>query len=138
MGRPSLALWLLERFDRYGTHEALIGDLVEEIGHGRSRCWAWLQLLALCGLTAVAWVRTGTQTAPMIALALGGFFIGGVWIASPAEVFQTWAVVYFVTGTLSLFGDLVSSRTLKSTAGVLPLNSDAQDSRVDEGQIRPH
>jgi hypothetical protein len=83
MGRPSLALWLLERFDRYGTHEALIGDLVEEIGHGRSRCWAWLQLLALCGLTAVAWVRTGTQTAPMIALALGGFFIGGVWIASP-------------------------------------------------------
>ena len=25
---------------------------------------------------------------------------------------ETWAVVYFVTGTLSLFGDLISSRTV--------------------------
>jgi hypothetical protein len=122
MGRPTFALWLLERFARCGAREALIGDLVEEIGHGRSWLWAWLQLLALCGLAAMGHVRTVTHTAHLIALSLGVFFIGGAWIVPPAMVFQTWAVVYFVSGTLSLFGDLLSSRTLETRSGVLPFD----------------
>ena len=127
MARPLLALWLLERFDSYGTREALIGDLVEEIAQGRSRFWVWQQVLALCGLAAVGHVRNYAQTAHLIALALGVFFVGGVWIAPPEKVFETWAVVYFVTGTLSLFGDLISSRTLDSRAIVFPFDGEYGD-----------
>jgi hypothetical protein len=127
MARPVLALWLLERFDSYGTREALIGDLVEEIAEGRSRFWVWQQVLALCGLAAAGHVRNYAQTAHLIALALGLFFVGGVWIAPPAKVFETWAVVYFVTGTLSLFGDLISSRTLDSRGIVFPLDGEYGD-----------
>ncbi len=55
MARPLLALRLLERFDSEGARESLIGDLVEEIGLGRSRFWVWQQILALCGLAAVGY-----------------------------------------------------------------------------------
>jgi hypothetical protein len=126
MTRPLLALRLLERFDSSGTREALIGDLIEEIAQGRSRFWAWQQILALCGLAAVGHVRNYAQTAHLIALALGVFFVGGVWIAPPAKVLATWTVVYFVTGTLSLFGDLISSRTRDSRAIVLPFDAAIQ------------
>jgi hypothetical protein len=124
MAGPLFALWLLERFDSYGTRGALIGDLLEEMAHGRSRFWVWQQVLALCGLAAVGHVRNCAQTAHLIALALGVFFVGGIWIAPPAKVFEAWAVVYVVTGTLSLFGDLMSSRTLNSRAIVLPFEGE--------------
>jgi len=112
MTRPLLALRLLERFDSEGARESLIGDLVEEIGLGRSRFWVWQQILALCGLAAVDHVRHYAETAHLMALAPGVCFVGALWIAPPATVLETWAVVYFVTGTLSLFGDLISSRTV--------------------------
>jgi hypothetical protein len=112
MTRPLLALRLLERFDSEGAREALIGDLVEEIGLGRSRLWVWQQILALCGLAAVDHVRNSAQTAHLMVLAPGVLFVGALWIAPLANVLETWAVVYFVTGTLSLFGDLISSRTV--------------------------
>ena len=53
-------------------------------------------------------------------LAPGVFLVGALWIAPLAKVLATWAVVYFVAGTLSLFGDLISSRTLDSRAIVFP------------------
>jgi hypothetical protein len=112
MTRPLLALRLLERFDSEGAREALVGDLVEEIGLGRSRFWVWQQILALCGLAAVDHVRSHAETAHLITLVPGVFCVGALWIAPPAKVLETWAVVYFVTGTLSLFGDLISSRTV--------------------------
>ena len=112
MTRPILALRLLERFDAEGVRESLIGDLVEEIGLGRSRFWIWQQILALCGLAAVNHVRHHAETAHLMALAPGVCCVGALWIAPPANVLETWAVVYFVTGTLSLFGDLISSRTV--------------------------
>jgi len=124
MTRPRFALWLLERLDSSGTREALIGDLVEEIARGRSRFWIWQQVLALGGLAAAGHVGNSAQTAHMIALALGVFFVGGVWLAPPGKVFETWAIVYFVTGTLSLFGDLMSSRTLDSRAIVFPVDGE--------------
>jgi len=127
MARPIFALWLLERFGSSVTREALIGDLVEEIALGRSRFWVWQQTLALCGLAAVDRVRLYAPTAQMIALALGVFFVGGAWIAPPAKVLEAWAVVYFVSGTLSLFGDLLSSRTLNSRAVVFPVDPAIQE-----------
>jgi uncharacterized membrane protein YoaK (UPF0700 family) len=116
MTRPLFALRLLERFDSDGAREALIGDLVEEMGLGRSRIWVWQQILALCGLAAVGHVRNHAQSAHLIALAPSVFLMGVLWIAPPEKVLATWAVVYFVTGTLSLFGDLISSRTVDSGA----------------------
>ena len=127
MARPQIALWLLGRFDSCGTREALIGDLVEEIDQGRSRFWVWQQVLALCGLAAVREIHDYAHAAHVIALALGLFFVGGVWIAPLATVFEAWAVVYFVTGTLSLFGDLMSSRTLDWPAIVFPFDGECGD-----------
>jgi hypothetical protein len=116
MTRPLLAFRLLERFGSEGARESLIGDLVEEIGLGRSRFWVWQQVLALCGLAAVDHVRNYAETVHLMTLAPGVLFVGALWIAPPAKVLETWAVVYFVTGTLSLFGDLISSRTVDSRA----------------------
>jgi hypothetical protein len=112
MTRPILTLRLLERFDSEGARESLIGDLVEEIGLGRSRFWVWQQILALYGLAAIDHVRNYAETAHLMALAPAVFFVGALWIAPPSRVLETWAVVYFVTGTLSLFGELISSRTV--------------------------
>jgi hypothetical protein len=125
MTHPQIALWLLERFDSGGAREALIGDLVEEIARGRSRFWVWQQVLAVYGLAAASQLRNYLQVPHLIACALGVFFAGGVWFAPPGKVFETWAVVYFVTGTLSLFGDLISSRTFDSRALMLPFDGDS-------------
>jgi hypothetical protein len=111
MARPLLALRLLEWFGADGLREALLGDLLEEISLGRSQFWIWQQILALCGLAAVRRVRCYTETAHVIALAPSLCLVGALWIAPLANVLATWAVVYFVAGTLSLFGDLVASRT---------------------------
>jgi hypothetical protein len=111
MTRPLVALRLLERLDSGGAREALIGDLVEEIGLGRSRFWIWQQILALYGRATVDHVWNYAGNAHLITLAPSVFLVGALWIAPPAKVLETWAVVYFVTGTLSLFGDLISSRT---------------------------
>jgi hypothetical protein len=125
MARPFFAMWLLERFDTCGAREALIGDLAEEIARGRSRLWIWKQVLALCGLAAADHARTRARAAHLVALALGVFFVGGAWIAPPVKVLATWSVVYFVAGTMSLFGDLISSRTLDSRAIVFPSDGNA-------------
>jgi hypothetical protein len=111
MTRPLFALRLLERFGAGGPREALLGDLIEEIGLGRSRFWVWQQILALCGLAALRRVRDQAATAPMIALAAGLLLMGALWVTPLAKVLATWAVVYFVAGILSLFGDLIASHT---------------------------
>ena len=71
MTRPLFALRLLERFDADGAREALLGDLIEEIGLGRSRFWVWQQILALCGLAAATPRADLAETAHLIALAPG-------------------------------------------------------------------
>lgn len=46
---PAGATWLLERFTFGHRNDALIGDLIEEYGNGRSGAWYWRQ-----ALTAIA------------------------------------------------------------------------------------
>jgi hypothetical protein len=113
MIRHRAALRLLRGLDDRCAPEGLIGDLIEEITEGRSGGWVWSQLLALCGMIVIAGLRQHVQTFHMVVLAQAVFFLGGTWFA-PAAVVQTWLVLYFVAGTLSLFGDLWSSRTRES------------------------
>ncbi len=111
MSRPLLTVRLLEWFGTDPAREALIGDLIEEIGLGRSRYWIWRQVMALCGLAALRRVLACAQSTPLIVLAPGLLVLGALWIAPLAKVLATWAVVYFVAGVLSLGGDLIASRT---------------------------
>jgi hypothetical protein len=42
---PALATWLLEHLSSGPRTKSLLGDLIEEYGHGRSRIWYWRQVL---------------------------------------------------------------------------------------------
>ena len=42
---PALAAWILSRLLRGRRSEALVGDLDEEYGRGRTRVWYWRQAL---------------------------------------------------------------------------------------------
>lgn len=50
---PALASWVLEQLTRRTRNHALMGDLLEEFGTGRSSAWFWRQVL-LALLTSVA------------------------------------------------------------------------------------
>lgn len=106
---PRVALRLLERLDAHGTHEALLGDLVEEINLGRSRCWVWQQIAALYAGAAVSRVRTAAEGAHVMVLAPSLVLMVGLWLAPLPNVLAAWAVAYYVSGALSLVGHLIAS-----------------------------
>ncbi len=119
MPSPQFARWLLARADRAGHREALVGDLLEEMAHGRSRCWVWQQVIGLGWFALVAHTRQHARVTPhLIALAISLVLLGGVSIASLSLVLQTWAGFYLLAGTLSLFAD-VMSRSLTFRALVI-------------------
>jgi hypothetical protein len=112
MAGPRLALWLLARTNRSGSHEALVGDLLEEIARGRSRLWAWQQLIGLVGFALVAHVQHHARVTPrVVALGLGAVLLGGISIASLSRVLELWLGFYLVAGTISLFADIISRTT---------------------------
>ena len=109
MACPRFALMLMARADSFGTREALIGDLLEEIARGRSRPWVYQQLIGVYWFALVEHARNRARLTPrVVALALGAGLLGGVSIASFSRVLETWLGFYFVAGTLSLFADMAS------------------------------
>ncbi|PYR98127.1 MAG: hypothetical protein DMG16_21955 [Acidobacteria bacterium] len=42
---PAVATWLLRQFGCSPRNEAILGDLMEQFAHGRSRLWYWRQTL---------------------------------------------------------------------------------------------
>ena len=103
------ALKLLARADASGTREALIGDLLEELAHGRSRWWLWQQLIGLYGLALATHARRHARLTPfVVALALSVVLLGGVSIASIGSVLEAWLGFYLVAGTLSLFAHMAA------------------------------
>jgi hypothetical protein len=119
MACSQFALWLLARADRAGRREALVGDLLEEIAHGRSRYWVWQQVIGLGWFALVARARQQARVTPhLIALAISLVLLGGVSITSLSRVLETWAGLYLLAGTLSLFAD-VMSRSIGSRALVI-------------------
>jgi hypothetical protein len=112
MTRARWAQWLLTRADGHGQREALIGDLLEELAHGRSRGWLVAQLIGPCWFALLARTRRCARVTPaLIALSLGVVLLGGVSITSISRVLETWTSCYLLAGTLSLFAD-VMSRTI--------------------------
>ena len=112
MAVPRFTFWLLARAQAPGVHEALIGDLIEEIGRGRSPVWIVQELIGLCGLAVLAYARrTVRVTQPLVSLGVGVILIGAAWIASIERVVETWTSVYYIAGTISLFAHVMSRTT---------------------------
>ena len=42
---PRIATWMLRQFGCSPRNEAILGDLMEQYAHGRSRLWYWWQTL---------------------------------------------------------------------------------------------
>jgi len=104
-----LTMRLLARADASGTREELIGDLLEEIAHGRSRWWFYQQLIGLYGVAFAAQARRRARLTPsVVAIALGAVLLGGLSIASAGSVMVAWLGFYLVAGTLSLFAHMAA------------------------------
>ncbi|MBZ5559189.1 MAG: hypothetical protein LAO77_18100 [Acidobacteriia bacterium] len=99
----------MARADRSGTREALIGDLLEELAHGRSRWWLCHQLVGLYWSAFAAHARHHARLTPCaVALALSVVLLGGVSITSADNVLEAWLGFYLVAGTVSLFAHMMA------------------------------
>jgi hypothetical protein len=104
-----LASHFLARADATGAHEALIGDLLEELSRGRSRWWLYQQLIGLYGVALVARARDHARLRPsLVAIALGAVLLSGLSVASIGSVLVAWLGFYLVAGTLSLFAHMAA------------------------------
>ena len=116
MAMARFAHWLLTRASTAGAREALVGDLMEEIAHGRSSWWIVQELVGLYGFGFVAQARDSVRITPLVvALALGLLLVGAASIASLEQVVETWTSVYYLAGTVSLFAHVMSRTTASRT-----------------------
>lgn len=106
-----LLLRLLERADADRTSEALLGDVMEELSCGRSRLWAWQQLLALGGVTVVHGLQRTAVRPTVLVMAPGVSLVSALSVGPATEILVSWAAFYFMSGVLSLVFDLVSTST---------------------------
>ena len=116
MAMARFAHWFLTRTSAAGAREALIGDLMEEIAHGRSSWWVLQELVGLYGFGFVAQARDSVRITPLVvALALGLLLVGAASIVSLEQVVETWTSVYYLAGTASLFAHVMSRTTASRT-----------------------
>ena len=103
------ALKLVAHGGSVGVREELIGDLLEEIGRGRSHLWVCQQVIGLYGFALMLQVRRRVRLSPpLIAIALGLALLAAGTIASAKTVLAMWLAIYYVSGTLSLFAHMAS------------------------------
>jgi hypothetical protein len=116
MAMARLAHWVLTNTSAAGAPEALIGDLMEEIAHGRSSWWVVQELVGLYGFGFVSQARDSVRITPLfVALALGLVLVGAASVASLEQVVETWTSVYYLAGTVSLFAHVMSRTTASRT-----------------------
>jgi hypothetical protein len=124
MAMTRFAQWLLTRTSAAGSREALVGDLMEEIAHGRSSVWLCRELIGLYGFAVMAQARESTRITPLlVAFILGLVFVGGATLASLEQMITTWTSLYYIAGTVSLFAHVMS----RSTASRSLLITDADN-----------
>jgi hypothetical protein len=61
---PPMATWLFEHARFGGTDDALLGDLLESFGQGRSATWYWRQVLAAIFFNWIAAIRKQWMSHP--------------------------------------------------------------------------
>ncbi len=112
MARARFAQGLLTRRSVADTHSALVGDLLEEIAHGRSSSWVVQELVGLYGLAFITQIRESVRVTPLlVALILGLVLVGSASVASLEQVIETWTSAYYLAGTVSLFAHVMSRTT---------------------------
>ncbi len=121
MSSARLALWFLARVDALGARDALVGDLLEEIGRGQSRLWVWHQLAGIYWFALVARTRERVHVTPLaVALSAAVILVWGVSVAPLGAVLETWVCFYLFAGTASLFAHVTAGtaggRTLVTAA----------------------
>ena len=126
MAVTRFAQWLLMKTSSAGSREALVGDLMEEIAHGRSSSWVCRELVGFYGLALVAQARDSVRVTPLlVALVVGLVLVGGVSITSLEQVVETWTSVYYIAGTVSLFAHVMSRSTASRTLLITGKGDDA-------------
>ena len=116
MAMARFAHWLLTRTSAAAAPDALVGDLMEEIAHGRSSWWVLQELIGVYGFGLVAQARDRVRITPLfVALAVGLLLVGAASIASLEQVVETWTSVYYIAGTVSLFAHVMSRATASRT-----------------------
>ena len=103
------ALKLVAYGGSVGVREELIGDLLEEIGRGRSQRWVCLQVIGLYGFALMLQMRQRARlTPPLIAVVMALLLFVAASIASARVLLAMWLAFYYVAGTLSLFAHMAS------------------------------
>jgi len=116
MAMARFARWLLTRTSAAGAPDALVGDLMEEIAHGRSSWWVLQELVGVFGFGFLAQARDGVRITPLfVALAVGLLLLGAASLSSLEQVVETWTSVYYIAGTVSLFAHVMSRTTASRT-----------------------
>ena len=116
MAMARFARWLLTRTSAAGAPDALVGDLMEEIAHGRSSWWVLQELVGVFGFGFLAQARDSVRITPLfVALAVGLLLFGAASLSSLEQVVETWTSVYYIAGTVSLFAHVMSRTTASRT-----------------------
>ena len=132
MPRPRLTVTLAARAGTFGVPEELVGDVLEEVEHGRSRLWLWQQLLGLYWFALTACLRRLWRPTPeRIALAMSAMLLLAASIAPPKAVVATWLVFYYVMGAASLFTQMA---TYTGSADSLRMGVDVEAPRSHEAE----
>ena len=83
---PVLATWLLTRLASGEKSESLIGDLIDQHGHGRSSAWYWRQTIGaiVTGFATQVW----HQKALAIAVVALGTYLPDIflWVVRPVSI----------------------------------------------------
>ncbi len=117
MPGPRLMVRLVTLAGTCGAPEELIGDVLEEIEHGRSRAWLCQQLLGLYGLLLLTRVRDRGRLSPqVIALGMCVTLLIALWLRPGQAVIAGWLGFYYVTGAVSLFAQM-ATHTIGAPAG---------------------
>ena len=116
MAMARFAHWLLARTSAARAPDALVGDLMEEIAHGRSWWWVLQELVGVYAFGFAAQARHSLRITPLfVALAVGLLLVGAASIVSLEQVVETWTSVYYIAGTVSLFAHVMSRTTASRT-----------------------
>jgi hypothetical protein len=97
---PKVGVWLLQRLGRGSHLESLVGDLIEQCGQGKSKGWAWREILVAI---FVAQTRSWRLS---VGIAMARFFW---WGLTEAAIIVSLTLIADRSRTAVSFGDMFSA-----------------------------